>query len=100
MQQAIIDIACGISVNITPQKIGQYRKATAQEDNILMKPKEGKEYADKRYVPNIINQSMSKLFIGVCFLLFHSVTAFHYLPNRRYTFGNVKVTVVPPYELF
>lgn len=48
MQQAIIDIACGISVNITPQKIGQYRKATAQEDNILMKPKEGKEYADKK----------------------------------------------------
>ena len=48
MQQAIIDIACGISVNITPQKDRQYRKATAQEDNILMKPKEGKEYADKK----------------------------------------------------
>ena len=28
--------------------LGQYRKATAQEDNILMKPKEGKEYADKK----------------------------------------------------
>lgn len=44
MQQAIIDIACGISVNITPQK----DRAISQEDNILMKPKEGKEYADKK----------------------------------------------------
>ena len=85
MQQAIIDIACGISVNITPQK----DRAISQGNS----PRG--QYSDEAQRGQRIS-----FLLACAFLLFHSVTAFHYLPNRRYTFGNVKVTVVPPYELF
>ena len=64
------------------------------------------KYATNKYIAAFSTTDGIKIanaasFLLACaFLLFHSVTAFHYLPNRRYTFGNVKVTVVPPYELF
>ena len=66
-----------------------------------MKPKEGEEYTDKKICSKYNQPINEQAFLLVCaLLLFRFVTAFHYLPNGRSTFGNVKVTVVPPQELF
>lgn len=56
-----------------PQKIWQYRKATAQNDNILMKPKEGEEYTDKKicskYNQPINEQAFYWCALFYCFVL-------------------------------
>lgn len=83
-----------------PKRYGNTARQQPKMTIFWWSPKRAKNTRIKRYVPNIINQSMSKPFIGVRSLLFRFVTAFHYLPNGRSTFGNVKVTVVPPQELF
>ena len=54
-------------------KIWQYRKATAQNDNILMKPKEGEEYTDKKicskYNQPINEQAFYWCALFYCFVL-------------------------------